>query len=60
MRILSGFKFILGSGILTSAVSLGTDIMGIFSILGIWVSLYFCVLFKKIMTCYVPTIMWQL
>lgn len=39
MRILSGFGFILGSGTLTSAVSLGTDITGIFSILRIWVLL---------------------
>ena len=39
VRIWTGFKFLSGSGILTSAVSLDTDVTGLFSILRIWVSL---------------------
>lgn len=47
VSILSGVKFIWGSGILPFSVSLGTDLTRIFFILRISVSFYFCGFLKK-------------
>lgn len=64
VRLLPGFKFIVGSGILTSSVSLSRDVTGIYFLYWEFGSRFMCAVFekekKKMITCYVPALMWQL